>query len=163
MKDDAQGMLGKLMSRASGLIKPANVHQFISCTECGEWVAKGNKTPCGAHPPIPEPKDDATYVFISLEKSALRLEEPPKVQRIRKSDSSPNDEPPIEHEPVTPRPRGKVSMEGGYKRRAETYAHDDFQRKLDAHYVPEENPERHNPFGTPDPRDEDEPHYTLEK
>ena len=66
MRDDDQGLLGKMIQRAAKFAKARSVHRVITCADCGVEKLLSDKSPCGSHEPVPETSDDTLFVRIGL-------------------------------------------------------------------------------------------------
>lgn len=86
MSEDNETLLRRLINGAASVLS-GKTDERIQCVDCGEWKRRGDSSPCGSHPVLPEPEDDTFLIRIGFVKPKPALEEPPKVERLgRQSD-----------------------------------------------------------------------------
>ena len=98
MMNDNETLLSRMLNGATSLWR-GKVETRVQCQKCGEWIRKGDTSPCGSHPVLASPDENTTLVQIRFEAPKKQLEEPPKVERV-------------EHLPEsTPRPAERRAIE----------------------------------------------------
>lgn len=73
MRDDHQGLLGKMIQRAAKFAKARSVHTIITCSDCGVEKLLSDRSPCGLHQSVPEKGDDTLLVRIGLVKPKAKI------------------------------------------------------------------------------------------
>jgi hypothetical protein len=80
MSNDDQGLLGRFVQGAAEKLGLGGVQQRVTCTDCGEWVLRGDESPCGSHPQLPATNEDTFLVRIGL----VKAEPPPQPIKPKK-------------------------------------------------------------------------------
>lgn len=84
MTIDNQTLLQRMIAGASNFVN-RNTEIRIQCTRCGEWIRRGDSSPCGSHPVLPSPGEDTDVVKITFVAAPKSQPEPPKVERLGRS------------------------------------------------------------------------------